>query len=213
MIGVAFGKRDSRKSRSAAGHRDSLSPSRFSFWTTPRWLSSFSASPRRANAPCGRFRGTARGRARRSAPSRNNWCGRRWSSRSCRSRRPVAAARRNRHRRIFRAVEHQMLEQMRKAGLALGLMLRPDMIPDRHRDDRRLAVGMDDDLQPVGQSEAVIGDLHPATRSATGAAAAGEGDMAGAAKAGTVAVVDRRVATSAIRTNLSLIKALSETRL
>jgi hypothetical protein len=32
-------------------------------------------------------------------------------------------------RQILRAVEHQMLEQMREAGLALGLVLRPDIVP------------------------------------------------------------------------------------
>ena len=58
-------------------------------------------------------------------------------------------------RRVFRTVEHQMFEQVRKAFLALRLVARPDVIPDRDRDDGGLAVGMDDDAQAVGQGELV----------------------------------------------------------
>src|SRR3546814_5234437 len=39
---------------------------------------------------------------------------------------------------VFGTVEHQMLEQMGKARLALGLVLRSDAIPHRHRDDRQI---------------------------------------------------------------------------
>src|SRR3546814_14774777 len=37
---------------------------------------------------------------------------------------------------VLGAIEHQMLEQMGKAGLAFRFVLRPDMVPDRYRDDR-----------------------------------------------------------------------------
>jgi len=62
-------------------------------------------------------------------------------------------------RRILAAVEHQMLEQMRKARTAPRLVLRPDVIPDRYRDDRRLAVGVHDHAQPVLQRELLIGNI------------------------------------------------------
>jgi hypothetical protein len=60
---------------------------------------------------------------------------------------------------MFGAIEHQMLEQMGKAGLAGRLMLRADIIPDRDSDDRRLAIGMNDDAQAVFQRELGIGDV------------------------------------------------------
>ena len=63
-------------------------------------------------------------------------------------------------RGVFRSVEHQMLEQMREAGRTLRLVLRPDVIPDAHRDDRRLAIGVDDHAQPVLQRELLIRDVH-----------------------------------------------------
>ena len=47
---------------------------------------------------------------------------------------------------MLRTAEHQMLEQMREAGAPGGLVLRSDMIPDGHRDDRRLVIGVDDHL-------------------------------------------------------------------
>ena len=62
-------------------------------------------------------------------------------------------------RRILAAVEHQMLEQVREAGLALRLVLRPDVIPHADRDDRRLAIGVDDHAQPVLQRELRKGDV------------------------------------------------------
>ena len=70
-----------------------------------------------------------------------------------------------------------MLEQMRKAGLALRLVLRADIVPDADRDDRRLVVLVDDDGQPVGQLKVGVRDRDLAdqrgigTDRATGAAA------------------------------------------
>ena len=60
---------------------------------------------------------------------------------------------------IFRSIEHQMLEQMGKARLARRFVARSDMIPDRHRHHRRLAIGMDDDTQPVLQPELLIRNI------------------------------------------------------
>ena len=51
---------------------------------------------------------------------------------------------------ILGAVEHQMLEQMGEAGLALGLVLGPDIVPHADGHDRRLVVLVDDHLEPVG---------------------------------------------------------------
>src|SRR3546814_20127347 len=55
---------------------------------------------------------------------------------------------------ILAAAEHQMLEQMGKAGLALGLVLRPDAIISRHPADRRLAIGVDEHGPPVAELDA-----------------------------------------------------------
>ena len=63
-------------------------------------------------------------------------------------------------RRIFRPVEHQMFEQMGKARLALGLMLRPDAVPHRHRDDGRLAILVDDDAQAIVERESFVWNIN-----------------------------------------------------
>ncbi len=55
---------------------------------------------------------------------------------------------------ILRALEHQVLEEMREAGLARRLVGRADVIPDADRDDRRLVIFADDDGEPVRQREA-----------------------------------------------------------
>ena len=64
-------------------------------------------------------------------------------------------------RRVFRAVEHDVLEQVREAGAAGRLVLRTDIVPDADRDDRRLAVLMDDHPKPVRQGEGLMRDVHP----------------------------------------------------
>ena len=53
-----------------------------------------------------------------------------------------------------------MLEQMGEAGLALRLVLRPDIVPGADRDHRRLAILMDDDGQAIGELEGLVGDGH-----------------------------------------------------
>ena len=60
--------------------------------------------------------------------------------------------------RIFRPVEHQVFEQVGKAGLALGFVLRPNIVPHRDADDRRLAVFVDDHGQSVVQLELIVGN-------------------------------------------------------
>ncbi len=51
---------------------------------------------------------------------------------------------------VLAAVEHQMLEEMREAGRARLLVLGADVIPDVHRDDRRLVILVHD--QPSARS-------------------------------------------------------------
>ena len=61
---------------------------------------------------------------------------------------------------ILRAVEHQMLEEMREARLARWLVLRADIVPDRERDHRRLAVGVDDDPEAIVERETVVRNVN-----------------------------------------------------
>jgi hypothetical protein len=61
-------------------------------------------------------------------------------------------------RQVFRPVEHQMLEQMGEAGLALRLVLGTDIVPHRDADHRRLAVGVNEDGQAVGELELLVRD-------------------------------------------------------
>jgi hypothetical protein len=42
---------------------------------------------------------------------------------------------------VFRAFEHEMLEQMREPGAPFPLVARPDVVRDRDGDDRRRAIG------------------------------------------------------------------------
>jgi len=60
---------------------------------------------------------------------------------------------------VFGAVEHQMLEQMGEARLARGLVLRPDAVPHRHRDDRRLTILVHDDAQAIVEREGFVGNI------------------------------------------------------
>ena len=57
---------------------------------------------------------------------------------------------------MLRAVEHQMFEQVREAGAALGLVLRADMIDEVQRHRRRLGVLMHDQRETV--LEHVLGE-------------------------------------------------------
>jgi hypothetical protein len=61
---------------------------------------------------------------------------------------------------VLAALEHKMLEQMGETGAAGLLVLAAHVIPQVHRHHRRLAVGMHDHAQAVGQGEFVVLDLH-----------------------------------------------------
>jgi hypothetical protein len=54
---------------------------------------------------------------------------------------------------VLRALEHQVLEQVGEAAAPGRLVLAADVVPDVDRDDRRLAVGVHDHAQAVGQGE------------------------------------------------------------
>jgi hypothetical protein len=60
---------------------------------------------------------------------------------------------------VFRPVEHQVLEQVREARAARGLVLAAHVVPDVHRHDRRLVVGVHDHAQAVGQGEGFVRDV------------------------------------------------------
>ena len=55
------------------------------------------------------------------------------------------------------ALEHQVLEEMREAGLAGRLVGGADLVPDHVGDHRRAVVGNDHQLEAVGERE--VGDL------------------------------------------------------
>ncbi len=57
-----------------------------------------------------------------------------------------------------RALEHDVLEQVREAGLAGLLVLGSDVVPDVDGDDRREVVLGDDEAQAVGEALVAEGD-------------------------------------------------------
>ena len=61
--------------------------------------------------------------------------------------------------RILRSVEHQMLEQMGKTGRSGWLMLGTDIVPDRRRHHRCLAIGVDQHGQAIVEHEALVGNV------------------------------------------------------
>ncbi len=60
---------------------------------------------------------------------------------------------------VLRAIEHEVLEQMREAGAARPLVLAAHVVPHVHGDDRRLVVLVHDHGEPVRQNEFLIGDV------------------------------------------------------
>ena len=60
---------------------------------------------------------------------------------------------------VLAAVEHQVLEEVREAGLAGLLVLRAHVVPDVHRHDRRLVVLVHDQRQAVAEHELLVGDV------------------------------------------------------
>ena len=54
---------------------------------------------------------------------------------------------------LLGALEHQMLEEVRKPGLARRLVGGADAIPEHVRHDRRAVIGNDDDIESVRERE------------------------------------------------------------
>ena len=65
---------------------------------------------------------------------------------------------------VLRALEHQVLEEMRDAGFARRLVGAADLVPDHVRDDRRAVVGDDDDLHAVVEHEVADVGCRPNAR-------------------------------------------------
>ena len=61
---------------------------------------------------------------------------------------------------MLRALEHQVLEEVREAGLARPLVLRPDVIPEVDGHDRTRVVFVQQDVESVGQRVLREGDVH-----------------------------------------------------
>ena len=61
---------------------------------------------------------------------------------------------------VLGALEHQMLEQVGKAGVAGALVLRADVIPEVDRDDRARVVFVEQEVQAVVQRVAGEGNVH-----------------------------------------------------
>ena len=54
-------------------------------------------------------------------------------------------------RRVLRALEHHVLEQVREAGTAGPSLAGPDVVPEVHRDHRQPVIRADDHLEAVRQ--------------------------------------------------------------
>jgi hypothetical protein len=60
---------------------------------------------------------------------------------------------------VLRRLEHEVLEEMREAAAALGVVLRPDLVPDLYGDGRAGAVGRRQHAQAV--RERAVAELKP----------------------------------------------------
>ena len=65
---------------------------------------------------------------------------------------------------IFGALEHKVLEQVRKPCPTWFLVLRPAVIPEVNRNDRAGVIDVYDDVEPVVQCLFIESDLHGVTR-------------------------------------------------
>ena len=52
---------------------------------------------------------------------------------------------------MLRALEHQVLEEVREAGTAGHLVLGADVVPDVDGDDRQRVIFVDEDVEAVGE--------------------------------------------------------------
>ena len=87
-------------------------------------------------------------------------------------------------RGVFRAVEHQMLEEVGEARATRRFVLRADAVPDRDRDHRCLAIRVHEHPQTVGQGEALVGNVHQAGQFRRRSGLAGGGGGAGRRRGG-----------------------------
>ena len=60
---------------------------------------------------------------------------------------------------VLRALEHQVLEEVRESRAAGLLVLGPDVKPQLHVDDRRRAILVEDHRQAVGQLQPLVDEL------------------------------------------------------
>jgi hypothetical protein len=60
---------------------------------------------------------------------------------------------------VHGALEHHVLEEMREAGLARRLVSAADVVPDRDRDERHAAIGVEDDLDSVVEDVSLVRKL------------------------------------------------------
>ena len=67
---------------------------------------------------------------------------------------------------ILRAVEHQMLEEVREPAPTGRLVFAAHVVPDVHRDDRRLAVGVHHHTEAVRERERLEGNVDARRRRA-----------------------------------------------
>ena len=61
---------------------------------------------------------------------------------------------------VGRALEHQVLEQVREPRAAAPLVLGADVVPQVHRHDRQVVVLVDDDVEAVAERAAREGNVH-----------------------------------------------------
>ena len=59
---------------------------------------------------------------------------------------------------VRRPLEHQVLEEMRKAGAARALVLRTDVVPDVYGNDRDVVILVNDDVEAVGERAFGVGE-------------------------------------------------------
>ena len=61
---------------------------------------------------------------------------------------------------VGRSFEHQVLEQMREAGVSRLLVLGTDVVPDVDRDDRTVVIFVEEHVEAVRERVPREGELH-----------------------------------------------------